>query len=165
MVMRIRFFQRKVEAGAQFAITQMVFDPDAYGRFLDLCERAGITIPSPGTRILRSRVQATAHGGEVRCRRPQSRPSCTPHCVERPERILMPRHAASTAFCALSNDCARSVLPGIHVFVTHTPSATHGAPRARVPREVSQALSAGLACSPDIGAQPSERRAAGRVSY
>src|SRR5262249_47793177 len=56
---QIRFFRRKLEAGAAFAITQMVFDAAAYGRFLDRCARHGLDIPVlPGTRILRSRAQA-----------------------------------------------------------------------------------------------------------
>jgi homocysteine S-methyltransferase len=37
-------FRRKVEAGAEFAITQPVFDPDALLRFLDEVERYGIPI-------------------------------------------------------------------------------------------------------------------------
>lgn len=55
----LRFFARKIEAGAQFAITQMVFDAEAYARFLDRCERRGLDVPIvPGTRILVSRVRA-----------------------------------------------------------------------------------------------------------
>ncbi len=38
-------FQRKVEAGANGAITQYFYNPDAYWRFLDDCGRRGITIP------------------------------------------------------------------------------------------------------------------------
>jgi methylenetetrahydrofolate reductase (NADPH) len=57
---RLEFFRRKVDAGAEFAITQMLFDADAYARFLDACDAAGLKrIPVlPGTRILRSRAQA-----------------------------------------------------------------------------------------------------------
>lgn len=38
-------FQRKVEAGADSAITQYFYNADAYFRFLDDCERLGIDIP------------------------------------------------------------------------------------------------------------------------
>ncbi len=38
-------FKRKVEAGADSAITQYFFNPDAYFRFVDDCTRMGITIP------------------------------------------------------------------------------------------------------------------------
>lgn len=38
-------FKRKVEAGANSAITQYFFNPDAYFRFVDDCERLGVNIP------------------------------------------------------------------------------------------------------------------------
>ena len=56
---RIRFFKIKVEAGAEFAITDMIFDPEKYGRLLDLCEKNGLSIPIlPGTRLLKTKKQA-----------------------------------------------------------------------------------------------------------
>jgi methylenetetrahydrofolate reductase (NADPH) len=45
----LRNFKRKVDAGADGAITQYFFNPDAYFRFVDDCARLGITIPiTPG---------------------------------------------------------------------------------------------------------------------
>lgn len=38
-------FQRKVEAGANSAITQYFYNPDAYFRFIDDCEKRGINLP------------------------------------------------------------------------------------------------------------------------
>jgi methylenetetrahydrofolate reductase (NADPH) len=38
-------FKRKVEAGADAAITQYFYNPDAYFAFVDECEAAGITVP------------------------------------------------------------------------------------------------------------------------
>lgn len=38
-------FKRKVEAGANAAITQYFFNPEAYFRFVDDCEKLGIDIP------------------------------------------------------------------------------------------------------------------------
>lgn len=38
-------FKRKVDAGAHSAITQYFFNPEAYFRFLDDCEKTGIDIP------------------------------------------------------------------------------------------------------------------------
>jgi methylenetetrahydrofolate reductase (NADH) len=38
-------FKRKAEAGANSAITQYFYNPDAYFRFLDECRRLGVTIP------------------------------------------------------------------------------------------------------------------------
>lgn len=57
---RIEFFRQKIEAGAQYGITDMLFDPEAYARFLDLCGKHGLAqIPVlPGTRILKTKAQA-----------------------------------------------------------------------------------------------------------
>jgi methylenetetrahydrofolate reductase (NADPH) len=42
-------FRRKVEAGADGALTQLFFNADAYFDFMDRCQKAGITIPvTPG---------------------------------------------------------------------------------------------------------------------
>lgn len=41
----IRYFKMKVDAGANSAITQYFYNADAYFRFMDLCEKAGIDIP------------------------------------------------------------------------------------------------------------------------
>lgn len=38
-------FKRKVDAGANGAITQYFYNPDAYLRFVEACEQMGITIP------------------------------------------------------------------------------------------------------------------------
>lgn len=38
-------FKKKVDAGANAAITQYFFNPDAYFRFVDDCTKLGITIP------------------------------------------------------------------------------------------------------------------------
>ena len=38
-------FKRKVDAGANSAITQYFYNTDAYFRFVDECEAAGITVP------------------------------------------------------------------------------------------------------------------------
>ncbi|OFZ83081.1 MAG: hypothetical protein A2583_12750 [Bdellovibrionales bacterium RIFOXYD1_FULL_53_11] len=54
---RVRFFKMKVDAGAHFGMTDMLFDPEAYARFMDACAAAGIRIPVlPGTRLLRSKI-------------------------------------------------------------------------------------------------------------
>ena len=38
-------FKRKIDAGANSAITQYFFNPDAYYRFIDDCEKMGVDIP------------------------------------------------------------------------------------------------------------------------
>lgn len=41
----ISFFQAKIDAGADSAITQYFYNADAYFRFRDLCDSAGISVP------------------------------------------------------------------------------------------------------------------------
>jgi len=41
----LRNFKRKVEAGADSAITQYFYNPDAYFRFIDDCEKLGLDLP------------------------------------------------------------------------------------------------------------------------
>ncbi len=38
-------FKRKVEAGADSALTQYFYNPDAYFRFVDSCEKLGVELP------------------------------------------------------------------------------------------------------------------------
>jgi methylenetetrahydrofolate reductase (NADPH) len=56
---RLDYYQQKVDAGAEYAITQMLFDSDSYGRFLDETSKRGAHIPVlPGTRLVSSQEQA-----------------------------------------------------------------------------------------------------------
>lgn len=41
----VEFFKRKVDAGANSAITQYFYNPDAYFRYVDYCRAEGIDIP------------------------------------------------------------------------------------------------------------------------
>lgn len=41
----LRNFKRKIDAGASSAITQYFYNPDAYFRFVDDCEKLGINVP------------------------------------------------------------------------------------------------------------------------
>lgn len=63
-------FKRKVDAGANAAITQYFFNPDAYFRFLDECEAMDINIPIvPGIMPITNYVQlarfSDACGAEI----------------------------------------------------------------------------------------------------
>ena len=50
--------RKKVEAGADNIVTQMFFDNDCFFRFVDLCRKAGITVPIiPGLKPISSKKQ------------------------------------------------------------------------------------------------------------
>jgi methylenetetrahydrofolate reductase (NADPH) len=56
---RIEYFKLKIDAGAVYGITDMLFDAEAYARFIDQCGSRGIDVPVlPGTRLLKSQAQA-----------------------------------------------------------------------------------------------------------
>lgn len=53
-------FKRKLDAGANSAITQYFFNPEAYFRFIDDCEKLGIDIPIvPGIMPITNHTQIT----------------------------------------------------------------------------------------------------------
>lgn len=56
---RIEYFRLKVQAGAEYGITQMLYRPAAYRDFIEGLARANCTVPIlPGLRLLRTQSQA-----------------------------------------------------------------------------------------------------------
>lgn len=56
----LKYFRQKVDAGATGAITQYFYNADAYFRFIEDCERAGIRIPiRPGVLPITNYAQLT----------------------------------------------------------------------------------------------------------
>ena len=54
----INFLKAKVEAGAEYIVTQMFFDNSYFYTFVDACCKAGITVPIiPGLKLLSSTAQ------------------------------------------------------------------------------------------------------------
>lgn len=56
----IRWLKAKVDAGADYVVTQMFFDVDCYFRFVSRCRQAGIAVPIiPGIKPIVTRNQLT----------------------------------------------------------------------------------------------------------
>lgn len=56
----LKYLKAKVDAGAEYIVTQMFFDNARYFQYVDLCRQNGINVPIiPGLKILSSRKQIT----------------------------------------------------------------------------------------------------------
>jgi methylenetetrahydrofolate reductase (NADPH) len=108
---RSEFFKMKVDAGAEFAISQMLFDADSYARFLD--ETAAFSIPIlPGTRLLKSKAQALRMAARFQVPVSQSYLDLLPETdAEASEEQTL------NAFYRLTEKLKALGAPGIHIFV------------------------------------------------
>ncbi len=60
MDLDIKYAKGKVEAGAEYIVTQMFFDNNYYYEYVELCRAAGIDVPIiPGLKMITSRNQLT----------------------------------------------------------------------------------------------------------
>jgi methylenetetrahydrofolate reductase (NADPH) len=57
----VRYLKTKIEAGAEYVVTQMFYDNRRYFAYVDACRAAGIQVPIvPGLKILTSKQQVTS---------------------------------------------------------------------------------------------------------
>jgi methylenetetrahydrofolate reductase (NADPH) len=117
---RIEFFRRKVEAGAEYGITDMLFDPEVYARFLDLCGKNGLhRIPIlPGTRLLKTRAQAERMAGKFKVSVP---PALLSSLAEKDDPGALERGVE--LFMGLVEKFRSYGAPGVHLFVIVDPIA------------------------------------------
>jgi len=110
---RILFSQEKFRRGADYGITQMLFDPDVYARYLDLLATQGIYKPIlPGLRILKSKKQAQVMKQRFGCATPEwyfqnlpddDKPLNGPSVLE--------------PFLKIVENLKRVGAPGVHLFI------------------------------------------------
>ncbi len=60
MISDLKYLKGKIDAGAEYIVTQMFFDNSKYFEFLDKCKEMKINVPIiPGLKILTTKKQAT----------------------------------------------------------------------------------------------------------
>ena len=111
---RVEFFKQKVSAGAEYGITQMVFDVDKYSEFLELCDKNNMAVPIlPGTRILKSRKQAERMSKLFQVSVPENTIKALPEVYEKE------KHGDYVVdhFLTFVEKLKRAGAPGVHLFV------------------------------------------------
>lgn len=72
MIFDLKQLKAKVDAGAEYVVTQMFFDNSKYFEFVKLCREHGINVPIiPGLKILTSKKQITTLPKIFQCNIPQ----------------------------------------------------------------------------------------------
>lgn len=110
---RFEFFKRKVDAGAEYGITQMLFDADLYSEFLEIASKKSISAPVlPGSLILKSKTQAHALSKRFNVKVSDKILKKLPE--KRPEGSI---EYAVDLFLDYVEDLKRAGAPGVHLFV------------------------------------------------
>ncbi len=122
MEWEIRFFKEKVEAGADFSITQMFFDNRYYYEFLDLCQKANINIPIiPGIMPITNFKQIKKFASMCGATIPQS-------LVEKLEKVEdNPKEVTKIGVEFAIKQCEDLILngsPGLHFYTLNRSKAT-----------------------------------------
>jgi methylenetetrahydrofolate reductase (NADPH) len=130
---RIGYFVRKVQAGARFGITDVLFDAEAYGKFLieaqETLQKHGLPrIPIlPGTRILRDRKQTARMKEKFKVRVPEALERRLPEELPKGE----PSQVGLEIFQEFCAKLKALGAPGIHLFVVTDPLSSSAALRSQ----------------------------------
>ncbi len=118
----IRFFKEKVEAGADFSITQMFFENRYYYDFVERCQRAGLKVPiipgiMPITNFKQIRKFAAMCGATV----PQHLIEKMEPVEDKPEEVTKIGVEFAVRQC---EDLLRNGVPGLHFYTLNRSRAT-----------------------------------------
>lgn len=115
---RFEFFKLKVENGAEYGITQMIFDADAYGRFLELTHKKNIKVPIiPGSRVLKSSDQGRRMAQRFEVSLPKSLAQKLPTDEQLKKDPKGSLEKSLNAFSEFTLRLKALGAPGLHVFV------------------------------------------------
>ncbi|MFN3599442.1 MAG: methylenetetrahydrofolate reductase [NAD(P)H] [Aquificaceae bacterium] len=122
MEWEIKYFKRKVQAGADFSITQMFFENEYYYRFIDLCQKEGIDIPiipgiMPITNLRQVQKFASMCGADI----PQRLIDKLEPYADNPEETLKIGVEYATEQCL---DLLKQGVPGLHFYTLNKSKAT-----------------------------------------
>lgn len=111
---RLRFTEEKFKAGADYGITQMLFDVDVYKKFIDELAGRGITKPIlPGVRILKSKKQGRVMTQRFGCAVPQWYMNTLPEEADK----SASDSALIEPFLEMMERFRKAGAPGVHLFV------------------------------------------------
>ncbi len=122
MEWEIKYFKRKVEAGADFSITQMFFENHYYYEFIELCQKAGIDIPIiPGIMPITNFRQVQKFASMCGATIPQRLIERLEPYADNPEETLKigVEFAIEQCLDLLEND-----VPGLHFYTLNKSKAT-----------------------------------------
>ena len=118
----LRALARKVEAGAQFLITQLFFDNEAYFGFVGAARRAGIDVPIvPGIMPITNADQIARFTRQCGARIPERLMAALDARRDEPEAILDLGVAYATLQCV---DLLARGAPGVHFYTLNKSPAT-----------------------------------------
>ncbi len=118
----VKYFKEKVEAGADFSITQMFFVNDYYYEFVELCQKAGINIPIiPGIMPITNFKQIKKFAALCGATIPQSLIEKMEKVEDKPEEIKKIGIEFAINQCL---DLIEHGVPGLHFYTLNKSDAT-----------------------------------------
>lgn len=106
-------FKLKIQAGAEYGITQMIYDVESYSRFLHEISKLQCDVPIlPGIRILKTQTQALKMRDRFQISMPDSYLKTLPA-----DEAAANSDQALESFLALVENFKKAGAPGVHVFV------------------------------------------------